>query len=439
MTIKIEQREGDDAGYIQLVQELVTGTLRESRVDEAYITRIDNWFDHKWLKFSGKRVVIQGAKSTSAWSVKLGESRQKELTLPPFSPNRVLEDDRYLWNAYSNEFVLGPSGDVLHPWQSSWENLDRRITNFGSSTAFVWFTGNTELNGRGSLMVYLSRDGETEAWFAGLVRDGTWKVQTLTGISHDGVEALAEQGRTIHREARERVLPEEEALSRELHRAIRNSNLGRVSELIAGDVDLEGRNEFGNTALTAACAVSAWDCAELLLTAGSNPYQQGYRGGTALHYCAFGPASEPIVERIVTKLIERGVDVDARNQSGHRPLMATAWAGCDSIARLLLEASADVNAVDGFRWTALTLACIRGHADMARLLLEHGAKVGIRDKQRGTPMFAAARDGQIECIELLHAAGASVDLKDKSGWTPLARAKDAGHTQAAALLKRLGG
>jgi len=420
----IEERDGDDAGYVERVRAIVAGVLRDRRVEEAVVVRIDNWFDRKWLGFSTPRAI----------------GPRQELTLPPFHPHRVESWRRYAWSGYAERFLTtsAPWSERPHRLQPSAENLGRRVAGLAASTAFVWTSGNTERNGRGSLMVYVVRDGRTDACYASLVCDGEWKLAAVAGIAQSDVERLADEGAELERAARERVLPEEEALARELHRAIDAENLVRVSELVGGDVDLEGRDEWTCTPLLRAIWQDAWDCVDLLLVAGANPYQETHYGWTALHGCVNAAWNEPEPERLLRALLDRGVAVDARTKAGCTALMLAAQLDRTQAARILLAAGADVRAKDELGWTALHHACYEGAIGTARLLVDAGARVGARDKMRSTPLLWAALAGHAGAVELLHAAGASVEVRGKGALTPLQAARRRGHAAVVALLLRLG-
>ena len=53
---------GNDASeFLALVTRAVSGELEAEPVQEVFMIRIDNWFDHKWLNFSGiGRVPLDG-------------------------------------------------------------------------------------------------------------------------------------------------------------------------------------------------------------------------------------------------------------------------------------------------------------------------------------------------------------------------------------------
>ena len=69
------------------------GLISNRAPEELWIIQIDNWFDHKWLRFSGMGGVASpfrvGGLVTPYDSVKV-EFYQDKVTFPPFTPNRVL-------------------------------------------------------------------------------------------------------------------------------------------------------------------------------------------------------------------------------------------------------------------------------------------------------------------------------------------------------------
>jgi serine/threonine-protein phosphatase 6 regulatory ankyrin repeat subunit B len=76
----------------------------------------------------------------------------------------------------------------------------------------------------------------------------------------------------------------------------------------------------------------------------------------------------------VKRLIEKGADVNARNNGGSTALMRASYRGRQDIVQLLIEAGADVNVQDNEGWTALMFASGMGHTEVAQVLIEAGAK-----------------------------------------------------------------
>lgn len=125
----------------------------------------------------------------------------------------------------------------------------------------------------------------------------------------------------------------------------------------------------------------------------------------------------------VQRLLNAGVDVNARDALGRTALMAVAGEGTTSLLRLLLEAGADPALRDREGADALTTAMLKGRLDNAPLLLEAGADPESRSPGGETALMATIRAGQPEGVEFLLARGADPDVHSQddigSGYTPL--------------------
>jgi len=105
---------------------------------------------------------------------------------------------------------------------------------------------------------------------------------------------------------------------------------------------------------------------DALLAAGADvrALSDNHEANTALHASLAGRKSV----RIVTALLARGADVNARAAEGYTPLHIAAFEGDVPLIDTLLAhgATAEVRADDG--QTALAIAEQRGHAQAARRL-----------------------------------------------------------------------
>lgn len=78
-------------------------------------------------------------------------------------------------------------------------------------------------------------------------------------------------------------------------------------------------------------------------------------------------------ESAVRSLLDRGADVNARDNDGETALMAASFSGHVGVVKLLLDRGAEVNGRSRTGWTALNLAVKRSNDEVRRLLLANGA------------------------------------------------------------------
>jgi len=176
MPISISAGLTDDNDFVDLLNALLNALLAQQAPEQLWVIQIDNWFDHKWLRYSGNGSVA--SKFPASWnssfmdrfaSVKEEFWREK-LTFPPFAPNRVVGQWSFLRsNGVYAEVPLPRLPHKAHR-QRSESNLNRRVEDFVRSASFVWYSGNTLKNGRGSVMVYSIGPGKPISWFAAFVR-----------------------------------------------------------------------------------------------------------------------------------------------------------------------------------------------------------------------------------------------------------------------------
>ncbi|KXJ73545.1 hypothetical protein RP20_CCG015589 [Aedes albopictus] len=96
---------------------------------------------------------------------------------------------------------------------------------------------------------------------------------------------------------------------------------------------------------------------------------------------------------LIRQLLEKGVDLEIRNQWGKTPLLklvsyfgSARWSGEGiRVVQLLLEHGAQINAADDDGHTALHLAFRRWEWDLVELLIENGADVSLKDKDGKRP------------------------------------------------------
>jgi len=174
--------QGDSAEFMKKVKELVVGVARDYMPARLYVVRIDNWFGPKWLHFAGKFSAGKGAY--------LGVHK-RILHVPPFVPHRVVAER--VFTGLNNDETS--ARQPLHIECASMMALTRRIADVDKEGAFVWFSGRSEVQKRGSIMVYLPiastpttshrrERRRTGAFYVGLSERGIrWEPAMLRGIS----------------------------------------------------------------------------------------------------------------------------------------------------------------------------------------------------------------------------------------------------------------
>ncbi len=191
----------------------------------------------------------------------------------------------------------------------------------------------------------------------------------------------------------------------------------------------QGARDRGKTALMFAAENNPDpEASRFLIEKGAEVDARDEDGRTPLRWAVMGGRPE-----VAALLIRHGADVDARDDRGATPLMGLAYAGekvftrtGDSVEKLslLVESGADVDAVDEDGRTPLMTAVFGngGSPGTAALLIERGANVNARDKSGRTPlMHAAALESESgpELVSLLIQKGAKVNARDENGGTPL--------------------
>ena len=81
----------------------------------------------------------------------------------------------------------------------------------------------------------------------------------------------------------------------------------------------------------------------------------------------------------IKELLEKGVNVEARDNTGNTALIWAAWAGHADVTQVLIAAGADLEARDNAKDTALIAAFQGGRADIVRTLFSAGAKLRFLD------------------------------------------------------------
>lgn len=159
----------------------------------------------------------------------------------------------------------------------------------------------------------------------------------------------------------------------------------------------------------------------LLLEEPNSPTNPDGKGPSALHHAADSDFDMPT---LVSMLIDRGLDVNLRDDIGSTPLHNAVLAENLETVRLLLGRGADINAKDSMGLTALHKAVAGGRLSAIRLLLDSGADIEAKDAVGRTPMhlLVCFAEHGAAVMDILLQCGANIDSRDDTGETPLGSA-----------------
>ena len=176
--IDIDPDSKDAPGFINIIESIVNNYILDYRIDEISLVKIDNWFDHKWLNYSGKGI-IHFEQTPHPDKVAITNFWKDKITLPPFNPKRVLSSMIYRKKGHSN-----PSFEKInHKEQRSTENLDNYLASKSENGLLVWFSSNSVINQKGSIMLYWIHSESVDTFYASIENKNGWTISQTKGIN----------------------------------------------------------------------------------------------------------------------------------------------------------------------------------------------------------------------------------------------------------------
>ncbi len=219
--------------------------------------------------------------------------------------------------------------------------------------------------------------------------------------------------------------------------AARGDQIELARELLQKGADVNewgtGRSG-GKTALMAAAEENHYEMTILLLESDANAGLRDAHGKTAEDYTG---------KKILKRVLRDAVSGRFRRPEGFeygmtRALFQHIRKGDSERAMKIIEQGIDPDAREDNRYSLLHAAARQGMTDVAKLLIWKGAELDARDGQRSTPLMAAAYAGHAETAELLLRNGAQADAVGPGGNTPLTYAVMQNNSVMVALLRKHG-
>ena len=232
-----------------------------------------------------------------------------------------------------------------------------------------------------------------------------------------------------------------ESPTRDLFEALRQGDAAKVQAAVSHGVDVNSRDDGGNTLLMQASVYSTPALMQFLLERGADPKASNDRGYTALMR-----AMPNLVK--IKMLLERGADVNAASGEGMTPvIIAASIPTAAETLRYLIKKGANIQAVAQRPGggDAVMLAATQGAFANLKILLDAGANGRTlrrapemlqlpdnateyalervararRNADGTTALMAAAAAGCDACVRILLEGGADIKAKNGTGLTAL--------------------
>ncbi len=185
----VSTQQGDSAEFIEKARAVAIGVVQDYLPGRFYVVRIDNWFGPRWMLFAGKFTAGKRIPGFATFAIGVHKVR---LHVPPFIPSRVVAQRVFVGPDFEETVDAAP----LHIECPSKQALSRRIADIDKDAAFLWFSGESEAQKRGSVMVYLPDTFDATAHRRTGLRDCgaflrwasrselNWEPAMLRGVSH---------------------------------------------------------------------------------------------------------------------------------------------------------------------------------------------------------------------------------------------------------------
>lgn len=193
--------------------------------------------------------------------------------------------------------------------------------------------------------------------------------------------------------------------------------------LITKGLDVNHRNNAGETALLLSTRSNAHDAVKTLLDNCAGVRFQDIYGNSVLHVAVLATSHEWRESPIVELLIQHGAAINLQNDEGDTPLMLACDCDGEHIPETLLRHDAETNLVDAYGRSALIRATKSRSIHLVQLLLCHGAYVQHQDVLGRSALFFAFEYPVPAIADILLDPGISLNEQDAFGDTALSLAK----------------
>ena len=217
---------------------------------------------------------------------------------------------------------------------------------------------------------------------------------------------------------------------KKIHLAVLRGDLAETKAQQEAGIDLDTRDELGNTPLHLALGLGETAIAEWLIDQGASLQAKADDGRTLAHAAAAGGQLE-----LLKNLNGKGLKLDTKTALGQVPLHFAAAVGQAETVDWLLGQGQSLTAKDAQENTPLHLAVLHGRAGLAKRLVEAGADSKAFNQDGQAAIHLACATGQLGLVHwLLRQDATLTNLPDADRFTPLYHAAINGQRHTSAML-----
>lgn len=212
--------------------------------------------------------------------------------------------------------------------------------------------------------------------------------------------------------------------------AIKKNDIKKFDELIEKGVDINAKDNAGNTPVHFAVIKGSLYCLRKLLKT------EGL-GEINIKDDNIDDIFRNILSKCqnkVSDIIQAQACANAKNNSGKTPVHCAAYFGRLYHLLELIKVKADINIKDNEGCTPVHFAAEGGSTICLIALISAGAALSKKNEYDQVPAHLAAINGHEDFINSLIAARADVTSQDANGYTPLDEARKCGHEGIVQLL-----
>ena len=158
----------------------------------------------------------------------------------------------------------------------------------------------------------------------------------------------------------------------------------------------------------------------------------------SLLFSACSVSDEEAAIRMLTHLLEQGVDPLQKDTLKQTPLFYAAKDGKTKVLQFLVDQGIDVNIIDVYGQNAIFWSSSFGHLEACKLLKAHGSDHDHLDEVNQSPLFYAIKNSRLEVTQWLLDQGCKLDVTDKKNTSLVQLAGRSKSTQIKDLLIKYG-